>query len=69
MALGRQMVILGQGSSPYAPPAPAPSLTGGSGAVGGAAGDGRERVAAAAEEGNEDGCQQSRAVSLHRLRI
>lgn len=69
MALGRQMVILGQGS-PYAAPAPAPSLTGGSGAVGGATGDGREareRLVAAEEKGrtsNQDGCQQSRTVSL-----
>ena len=42
LLLARQMVIVGQGS-PYAPiPAPAPSLTGGSGAVGGGTGDGRE---------------------------
>ena len=70
MALGRQMVMVGQGS-PHAAPAPqAPSLTGGSGAVGGATGDGREareRLVAAEEKGrtsNQDGCQQSRTVSL-----
>ena len=64
MALGRQMVMVGQGS-PHAAPAPqAPSLTGGSGAVGGGTGDGREareRLAAEEERGrlaaNQDGCQ------------
>ena len=71
MALGRQMVMVGQGS-PHAAPAPqAPSLTGGSGAVGGGTGDGREareRLAAKEERGrlaaNQDGCQQSHTVSL-----
>ena len=61
---------MGQGSCPCAPPAPAPSLTGGSGAVGGATGDGREaREGLDAEEergraANRDGCQQSHTVSL-----
>ena len=54
MALGRQMVMVGQGS-PHAAPAPqAPSLTGGSGAVGGGTGDGREareRLVAKEEKG------------------